>query len=44
MFDYHCLWEELKDSGLFTTPYFGITRGLISIESTFEVYDEGDWN
>lgn len=26
MFDYHCLWEELKDSELFTTPYFHITR------------------
>ena len=40
MFDYHCMWEELKDSELFTTPYFHITRVLIGMENAFEVYDE----
>ena len=40
MFDYHCMWEELKDSKLFTTPYFHITRVLIGMENAFEAYDE----
>lgn len=40
MFDYHCMWEELKDSELFTTPYFHIARVLIGMENAFEAYDE----
>jgi len=36
---YHAMWEELKDSELFTTPYFHITRVLIGMENAFEAYD-----
>ena len=39
MFEYHCMWEELKDSELFTTPYFYITRVLLGMENAFEAYD-----
>ncbi len=39
MFVYHCMWEELKDSELFTTPYFHITRVLLGMENAFEAYD-----
>lgn len=40
MFDYRCMWEELKDSELFATPYFYITRVLIGMENAFEAYVE----
>jgi len=39
MYAYHAMWEELKDSELFTTPYFHITRVLIGMENAFEAYD-----
>lgn len=40
LFDYHCMWEELKDSELFTAPYFHITRVLMGMENAFVAYDE----
>ncbi|MDA0787157.1 MAG: Darcynin 2 [Proteobacteria bacterium] len=40
LFDYHCMWEEIKDGPLFSTPYFHITRVLIGMENAFVAYDE----
>ena len=40
LFDYHCMWEEIKDGPLFMTPYFHITRVLIGMENAFVAYDE----
>lgn len=40
LFDYHCMWEEIKDGPLFATPYFHISRVLIGMENAFVAYDE----
>ena len=40
LFDYHCMWEEIKDGPLFMTPYFNITRVLLGMENAFVAYDE----
>jgi hypothetical protein len=40
LFDYHSMWEEIKDGPLFSTPYFHIVRVLIGVENAFVAYDE----
>ena len=36
---YHFLWEELRDSTLFSTPYLHIKDVVLGIERGYEVYE-----
>ncbi|HEY2387540.1 MAG TPA: darcynin family protein [Candidatus Binatia bacterium] len=36
---YHFLWEELRDSALFTTPYAHIKGVVLGIERGYEAYE-----
>jgi hypothetical protein len=36
---YHFLWEELRDSTLFTTPYVHIKDVVLGIERGYEAYE-----
>ncbi len=36
---YHFLWEELRDSPLFTTPYVHIKDVVLGIERGYEAYE-----
>ena len=36
---YHFLWEELRDSALFTTPYVHIRDVVLGIERGYEAYE-----
>jgi hypothetical protein len=40
LFVCHCMWEEIKDGPLFSTPYFHINRVLIGMENASVAYDE----
>jgi hypothetical protein len=36
---YHFLWEELRDTALFSTPYVRITDVRLGIERGYELYE-----
>ena len=36
---YHFLWEELRDSTLFSTPYLHIRDVMIGLERGYEAYE-----
>lgn len=37
---YHFLWEELKDTDLFTKPYASITDVTLGIEQGYRAYEQ----
>lgn len=36
---YHFLWEELRDTALFSTPYLHIKDVILGIERGYELYE-----
>lgn len=40
MRDYHHLWEELRDTSIFSKPYARIVNVTIGIENGFQDYEE----
>lgn len=39
LFRYHCLWEELRDQPLFTTPYVELRDVLLGIEEGYRRFE-----